>query len=383
MKAPSFFVKKRNMKHMIVSTPDVEKQLNDFKGEAGLTREMEKLIQAKFQAFSVIRIESESGNGSSFLLHAIANEFRKEGTSFSFLHFEQGNNFEELTEYHISSVLTSPFVFIDNLHFIVENEAQKEKLGKFLQTFAAKNGTFIYASRKLENLVTQDYFDAYFSEATLNVQLEPVTSSVRKVWASEKLNEGTSENIPDEIFLKESSNRDFLLALKPYIDEFKFHQGTNFKELRSQEYQLKDLEMQRLKIKLSLLELNTLKHKALRDQGYEVAADLRFEQNKLNEKLSRIHEEMDAMQITPKPSEKAMRLFIYYSSLKKQMDSDRDSFYYAVEWMQTEIEKLQKELKEKNVDTDKNERLRITKKIVNWLDTLDKFHVMNTNARAK
>jgi hypothetical protein len=371
------------MKHMIVSTPDVEKQLNDFKGEAGLTREIEKLIQAKFQAFSVIRIEAESGNGSSFLLHAIANEFRKEGSSFAFLHFEQVNNFEELTEYHISSVLTSPFVFIDNLHFIVENEAQKEKLGKFLQAFAAKNGILIYASRKLENLVTQDYFDAYFSEATLNVQLEPVTSSVRKVWASEKLNELTSEKIPEEIFLKESSNRDFLLTLKPYIDEFKFHQGTNFKELRLQEYQLKDLEMQRLKIKLSLLELNTLKYQALRDQGYEVAADLRYEQNKLNEKLSRIHEEMNAMQITPKPSEKAMRLFIYYASLKKQMDSDRDSFYSAIEWMQTEIENLQKELKEKNVDTDKSERLRITKQIVNWLDTLDKFHVMNTNARAK
>ena len=383
MKAATFFVKKRNMKHMIVSTPDVEKQLNDFKGEAGLSREIKKLIQAKFKAFSVFRIEAESGNGSSFLLHAIANEFRKEGMSFSFLHFEQGNNFEELTEYHLSNVLTSPFVLIDNLHFIVENELQKEKLGKFLEAFAAKKGTLIYASRKLEGLVNQDYFDAYFTEATLNVQLEPVPSAVRKEWASEKLNELTSEKIPEEIFVEESSNRDFLLALKPYIDEFKFNQGANFKELRLQENKLKDLEMQQLKIKLSLLELNTLKHQAMRGQEYELAADLRYEQNKLNEKLSCIHDEMQAMQITPKPSEKAMRLFMYHTSLKKQLVSDRDSFYSAIEWMQSEIENLQTALKEKNVDTDKNERLNITKQIVNWMDTLDKFHVMNTNARAK
>ena len=153
--------------------------------------------------------------------------------------------------------------------------------------------------------------------------------------------------------------------------------------MRLQENKLKDLEMQQLKIKLSLLELNTLKHQAMRDQGYELAADLRYEQNKLNEKLSSIHDEINAMQITPKPSEKAMRLFMYHTSLKKQIVSERDSFYSAIEWMQTEIENLQTALKEKNVETDKNERLNITKHIVNWMDTLDKFHVMNTNARAK
>jgi hypothetical protein len=99
--------------------------------------------------------------------------------------------------------------------------------------------------------------------------------------------------------------------------------------------------------------------------------------------LGLIYEEINAMPITPKPSEKAMRLFIYYSSLKKQMDLDRDSFYSAIEWMQTKIENLKMEMKEKNVDSDKNERLEITKNMVNWIDTLDKFRLLNKNARAK
>ena len=89
--------------------PNLEfiKQLSTFKAEAELLKEVKHQLYCQFEGFSVIRVESDSGNGSSHLLHAIANHLLQNGNSTAYFHFKEGDSFINLTSYHLNNLLNA------------------------------------------------------------------------------------------------------------------------------------------------------------------------------------------------------------------------------------------------------------------------------------
>lgn len=360
---------------MIVCTPKVEMQLTSFKGDEKLINEVKGYINSQFEGFSTVRIAADSGNGSSFLLHAIGNEFRKAGIRISFLHFTEEDKFDDLTKYHLSDILSSPIVFIDNLHFVLENFEQKEKLGAFLKELGERNGKLIYACKKEDRLENKLFVDKSFSDSTLNFHLEPILNNHRKIWATEKLNEYEVGKIPEELFLIKNSNGDFLKSLQPFIDEYKLDHGMNYKEIRKIEENLYNLEIRMLRNRLAILELEPVKNIILKQQQYEKASDIHEQQNVLSVELDEIRNELDSLAITPKPSESAMRSYIYYISLQNTFKVHEEALFYAVELMKNQLDQLNIKKKELDLESDKNERLRVFQEIVNWTDTLNRFYL--------
>lgn len=348
-------------------------QFKNFKGDKHLINELKGYLAKQFEGFSTIRIESQSGNGSSYLLNAIANELCKQRQKFSFLQFTQEHNFDELTKYHLSSILSSPIVLIDNIHFLMGHIDQMEKLGEFFKELSDRKAKLIYSSRIEERLENKLFIDNCFREANLNFHLNPVSLEDRKNWAKELLDESMVQNLPQELFELKNSNRDFLNLLKPYINEFKLNKGTNYSEIRKQEERLFDIEVRILRNKLSALELQPVKSAIIREQKYEKAADIREQQKLLYSELDEIREELDSLNIMPRPSEAAMRLYINYLSLKKSLKVHEEAFFSSIEFMKNRLEELDFKKKELDIESNKNERLKVFQEFVDWKDTLNRF----------
>jgi hypothetical protein len=361
---------------MILNTPNIEFQLVDFKGEMKLTEELKGLLTNQFEGFSIVRLTSDSGNGSSFLLHALANELRKANVRISFLHFCEEDKFDHLTKYHLDVILSSPIVFIDNLHHILENYEQNEKLESFIKELGERNGKLIYACKKDVELEKSTHLiDKSFSDSTLSFHLNPISCDERKIWAIERLNKHRVENIPEVLFTNKNSNRDFLDSLKPYIDEFKLDNGMNYKEIRQLEAKLNTIELRMLRNRLATIELESVKGIVIKEQQYEKAADIRDQQNALSAELKEIRNELESLAITPKPSESAMRLYIYFRSLQNTFKVHEEALFSSVEYMKNQLDQLNLKKKELDLESDKNERLQVFQEIVNWTDTLNRFYL--------
>ena len=360
---------------MIVCTPKVEMQLSGFKGDEKLVNEVKGYINSQFERFSTVRIAADSGNGSSFLLHAIGNEFRKAGIRISFLHFTEEDKFDDLTKYHLSDILCSPIVFIDNLHFVLENVEQKEKLGFFLKELGERNGKLIYACKKEDRLGNKLFIDTNFSGSTLNFHLEPIFPQDRKIWATEKTNELTVEKIPEELFTLKNSNRDFLNSLQPFLDDYLLERGKNYEEIRKLDEKLYNLEVRMLRNRLAILDLEPVKKIVMREQHYEKAADIRKQQDLLSLELNEIQYELNSLAITIHPSESAMRLYIYFIRLQNTFKVPEEALFYAVERMKNQLDQLNVNKKELDIESDKKERLQVFQEIVNWTETLNRFYV--------
>jgi protein-arginine kinase activator protein McsA len=361
------------MKHMIVSNPKADLQLNRFKGNDALIGDLHGYLNSEFEGISTLRIESLSGNGSSFLLHAIANELKSRGARLSFLQFTEEEGFDELTSYHINEVLSSPIVCMDNLHFVLKNAQQKEKLGLFLRELAARNGKLFYAYKHEERSDNKLFIEKSFSQTNLTFHLEPISSNDRKLWAIELLNKATSDKIPQELFDVKNSNKEFLQSLQPIIQQHKEELGINHREIRAQQETLHNLEVRLLKVKLEILELHQIKNAVIRDQQYEKAADIREQQKSLYSKLEEIKKELDALEIAPKPSEAAMRLYIQYTSLQKTFQIDEEVLLNTIDVMNEKLNELNCMKKSLNPEFQKNERLALFQKIAAWTDTLARF----------
>jgi hypothetical protein len=363
------------MKHLIIGTPKVEMQLKTFRGSEKLMNELKELINVRFDGVSTVRIASTEGNGKSYLLNAIANELRKEGIRISFLNLSSDGGFNDLTEYQLNPILRSPFVFIDNLQFVFKNFEQQEKFQIFLKELAARNGKLIYTYNEEDRTENRLFVDAYFSDLHLPFYLPPIGVDDRKKWAIEKLNDAIVDKIPEAFFTLKNSNRDFLHSIEPFILQYKSDNGINFKEIRLLEHKLHVLEIRMLRNKLAILELQPVKNVLIREERYENAADIRQQQKALITELDDIRDELDSLKILPKPSEAAMRLYIYYISLQNSFKLHEEALFEAVAFIKNQLNDLNSKKKELNFETDKNERLSVFLEIVKWTETLNRFYV--------
>lgn len=358
---------------MMIGATRFEIKLSNFKGSEKFLNELNELVTHKFEGISTIRINSESGNGSSFLLNAIANELRRSGEKISFTAISKEVGSDDLLAHQYRNLLMSSFIFIDDLHHLLQHDELKIKFEFLLRDFAANGGKLVYTHRSQEKAENECFINEIFSGLVLNWHLVPLDGERRRLWSLEYLNEQEVKKIPEGLFHSANSNEDFLRSLEPFIAQTKLNRGLNYSDIRQSEEKLYDLELRMLRNKLARLELQPVKNVFIREQRYERAADIREQQIVLSAELEEIRFEIESLKITPSPSEAAMRLYINYLSVKNMLKLHEQSLRFAVEGMKDQLDELNNFKKELDIMINKEERLKLFQEIVNWTDTLDKF----------
>jgi hypothetical protein len=363
------------MKHLIVTHPRVEKQLSTIQLQSELLKELKHQLHCQFEGFSIVRVESDPGNGSSHLLHAIANQLRQNGNSNAFFHFKEGDSFINLTSYHLNHLHTTPFVIMDNIHHITASSYERDELLKFLQLVADNNGTLLYSCETEEALDNRLQIEKPFSGPSLAYYLKALKREDKLKWAKQLLDEKTVEELDPAFFEESISNAHFLKSLSPYIEQQATEFGNNYAILRQQEEALYQLELRMLRTQLAILELEPRKNEIIRDQQYEKAADIRQEQRALAEELETIEHELEALSIQPKPSQKAMNLYIHSLKIEKCLNANKDSFLSAIDTIKGKLEEINEQKKELTLESEKALRQRVFQDSVNWTNVLDRFTI--------
>ena len=290
------------MKHMIYTHPEAEKQLSNLKGNQAIKETIHLLIDSDFKDLSVIRIEADPGNGSSHVLQAVGNKLKQLGKRITFLRFMEDESFASLSPYHHAEILSSPYLFIDNLQILLKNGSCEAFLN-FLKQFAAHSGKLIYSSRNTSDDDEIKKIGACFNEKGAVFTLHPLNHEERKKWVSELIRGPISEEIPEEIFSDERSNQAFLQELAPFIQRFKRMRGEDHEFNRNYEDRVLEMRVVLRTLQLDLAKIQIEKSKTIRDQLYEKAADLREEERSilsaLNELLKSFYTLKNELPFTP------------------------------------------------------------------------------------
>ena len=361
------------MKQTIYTQPNKEYRIAGFVGEENLLRLIKQNISNKFSEYGCIRIESEKGNGSSYLLHSIANYLTKMDSKCTFLQFKAGDKFSDLTKYHLQNAHLLPYLFIENIHFILGNKLEETELVNFITKLAQNNVQLFYSSIQEETIENKIMIEKPFSKNTLGIILHPLSTELKYLWAKGFVNNKTLKNIPKEIFEKNESNADFLLSIQPFISEYKSNLGINFDEINNQKDLLNDLEIRFYRVKLNILELNSIKSDAIHNQQYEKAADIRDEQIKLESELYEIDKTLLDLAIKPRPSKEAIGLYIYYNYLLNHLRANENSINHTVDNIENKLIDLNEQTKTMNNIQDQLELLEIQQEIFNWKQILARY----------
>lgn len=363
------------MKHLIVTHPRVEKQLSTIQLVPELLIELKRQLHCQFEGFAIVRVESDPGNGSSHLLHAIANHLRKNGNSTVFFHFKEGDSFINYTSHHMNNLHTTPFVFMDNIHHITASSFEREELLKFLQLVADNNGTLLYSCETEEFLDNRLRIEKPFSGPSLAYFLKALKREDKLKWAEQLLDDKTIEELDPAFFEESISNAQFLKSLSPFIEQKAKEFGNNYTILRQQEKALHQLELRMLRTQLAILELEPKKNEIIRNQQYEKAVDIRQKQRLLADELQAIEHELAALSIEPKPSQKAMNLYIYSLKIKNCLNANKTAFLSAIEVIKGKLEEINGQKKELTPEAEKALRRRVFQDSVNWSNVLDCYTI--------
>jgi hypothetical protein len=363
------------MKHLIVTHPRVEKKLSTIQLEPELLEELNHQLNCQFEGLSIVRVESDPGNGSSHLLHAIANQLRQNGSSTAFFQFKEGDSFINLTSYHLNNLHNAPFVFMDNVHHILSSPSERNEILKFLQLVADNNGTLIYSCETEELLDNRLQIEKPFSGPSLAFYLKALKREDKLKWAKKLLDEKTVEELDQAFFDDSITNATFLKSLAPYIEQQATEFGNNYAFLRQQEEALYQLEIRMLRTQLAILELETKKTEIIRDQQYEKVADIRQEQRALADELEAIENELAALSIQPKPSQKAMNLYIHSLKIENCLNANKTAFLSAIDTIKGKLEEINEQKKELTLESEKSLRRRVFQDSVNWTNVLERYTI--------
>lgn len=361
------------MKRMILTTPNHQWQLPFFICQDDLQQKLEELIADRFEPFALVRIESAPGNGSSFLLHALANKLKLKGEHIAFLQFKKDDDFSELNEYLLSKIKAVKFVFIDNLHHVLAHSENWDKLSELLQLIKRIQAKLIYSAESQETLEDRLKIETIFDTHTLCIGLAPLKATKRSNWAKILLKQDNIKFIPMEIFEDKNSNAAFLESLKPYLEQVETESGRNTSQMREQEMILHELELRYTRASLAIQELRPIKMKVIRDQEYEKAADIRQTEKKYLFEIAQIRNEFDALSIEPKPSKNAMDIYHQYLRLKTILEAYECSFIDMVQTIRDQIEDLNTRKLELNVREHAAERKELFENLVSWMHVLSHY----------
>lgn len=145
------------------------------------------------------------------------------------------------------------------------------------------------------------------------------------------------------------------------------------KEIALLNDKLTSLEVRMLQNRLAILELIPMINSAAQQQDYEKSAAIGKQRELLSAELAQIKIELDALPINPMPFRAAMDLFIYYNTLQLTLKAHETALLESIDFMNNKLEQLNESKKELDIESNKEERLKVFQEIVDWIETLKYF----------
>jgi hypothetical protein len=231
---------------------------------------------------------------------------------------------------------------MDNVELLMANEQNPKKLIEFIGDLERKDITLIYACHSTELPASVKAMNEVFSSTSLIINLPPISDQERIKWAESYLEQIVINRIQKDLIGEKLSNAEFIKKLDYHIKKQEIILGTNYEEIREQYAELKKQELRLLQNKLAILELEPLKLSMISKQEYELAATLREQERELLAVNDKILNELTRLNISPKPSEKAMEVYVYFSSLVNFITNKDGSLQMVLHYIEKELLTLQK-----------------------------------------
>ena len=93
----------------------------------------------------------------------------------------------------------------------------------------------------------------------------------------------------------------------------------------------------------------------------------------LADELEAIENELATLSIQPKPSQKAMNLYIHSLKIENCLNANKKAFLSAIDTIKGKLEEINEQKKELTLESDKALRRRVFQDSVNWTNVLERY----------
>jgi hypothetical protein len=364
------------MKHMIYTFPAADKQLQTFKCNEETKSEIHEFFENGLNELSILRIESEAGNGKNHLLQAIAIELREKRTRVVCLHFNEGDSFSDLSVYHHNDILNATFLCIQNLDIPLKHHSSAEFID-FMKVFASRKGKMIYSFKCLRDDNISNRIESCFDGKVKVLSLPPISCELRKKWAKEILGKEESANLPEDVFTASKTNKDFLDALLPFKQQIQLLKGNDYAFNQRFEEQIINIRLELRKLNLSIAELQHEKAAFIRKQEYEKAADLREKEREYLRKIRNLHQRVKNLKEELPFVPGQLNLIFSLTVLLNEFETERNAINQLNRAINLRIDALEEDIKNKKELGTQGKKTSLMVELRDWQSTIDRFNKSN------
>ena len=361
------------MQHMIYTRPELDKQLKNFICHPELKENLHRFIENHFDNSRLVLIHAESGNGASHIIQALCNGLRQDALKPCFLQFRKEDRFSDLNAILHADVLRASHVFIDGL----ENLLDDQEAMRFWENYAKEGGRLIgNVSNEASDDKINDLKQA-FENSFKKIVIQPLSPEQRKMWAMQLLGHSISQNVPETLYDLPGTNRDFLLALEPYIQQQRMWHGQDYNFNRAFANKLRELQLELRKRQLELAEIELEKQDHIANQRYEILADLRDRQRNIQEEMNGIGREVLQLKETLPFLPGLLQFHFMVETLLNACFTEQKT----METLNKQVNELIEELRSSWLQLRQEKQLvgrQLFENMQDWNDAINRFNSINT-----
>jgi hypothetical protein len=267
---------------MIHTRPKPHKQWSKFIVNDEQKSIIQQWIDSEMREIPMLVIHAKKGNGSSHLVHAMANEFRKKGVRMIFLSYGPMKD-DSILAVNVpqQEIIEQQLVFIDRIELGFKSNEARRELEAMLTKLAVKKCRVVCSMTPSEKRLLPLLTKIPFYRNAMKWELKPLNPAERLKWCKMLLERDDLEGFPDEASTSHGSNAAFLNTLRPHIQEMKSRKAKDHSFVQEYTNQLIELNLLIRKKQLEQAKLACEKAKAIRYQFYEQAATIREREKEL------------------------------------------------------------------------------------------------------
>jgi hypothetical protein len=238
--------------------------------------------------YTFLKITAGKGNGGSHMIHALANKLKEKEIEYILLDFTNVVEPIDFLTLEIEKLKGQSVLLIDHLDHACSNVELQDALFNFLKDIASRGIKLAFTCSSQFTSLDSFLSEVGFTAPSICMKLYPLSEKLKRDWVSSLGDVKSSDLIPDILFEEETSNKEFLKTIQPFL----------YQKLRnpiSTEVLLKDIEIQ-LRLIVDATRILTMhlysvqygRSESNEKGNYPLAALMRDKERRMNEQISNL-----------------------------------------------------------------------------------------------